>query len=84
MRLHYLLLFLHLLGVVVWVGGMAFAYLCLRPALGVLPPPQRLALMCAAMARFFRLVWAALACILVSGPAMLVEVGFRSAPVPGT
>lgn len=81
MRLHYLMLFLHLLGVVVWVGGMAFAYLCLRPALPLLPPPQRLTLMRAVLERFFMLVWAALACIGVSGPAMLLAVGMRQAPV---
>ena len=33
------------LGVVVWVGGMFFAYVCLRPvAAAQLPPPQRLPL----------------------------------------
>ena len=40
-----LLLFLHLAGVIVWVGGMFFAYFCLRPAaVRVLQPPQRLPL----------------------------------------
>jgi uncharacterized membrane protein len=80
MRIHYLMLFLHLLGVVLWVGGMAFAYLCLRPALVALPPPQRLSLMVAALGRFFPLVWVALGCILLSGVAMLLEVGMRNAP----
>lgn len=80
MRLHYVMLFLHLLGVVLWVGGMAFAMLCLRPAMQFLPPAQRLPLMRGVLARFFPLVWLALACILVSGPAMLLEVGIRQAP----
>lgn len=80
MRLHYLMLFLHLLGVVVWVGGMAFAYLCLRPALGSLSPPQRLTVMTGALSRFFTLVWVAVGCILVSGPVMLLEAGLRQAP----
>jgi uncharacterized membrane protein len=80
MRLHYLMLFLHMVGVVGWVGGMAFAYLCLRPALTVLPPPQRLVLMRGVLGRFFPLVWVALGCLLVSGPVMLLEVGMRQAP----
>src|SRR5215471_5627294 len=40
-----LALALHILGAVVWVGGMFAIYMCLRPALGTLEPPQRLRLM---------------------------------------
>lgn len=41
-----LLLALHLLGAVLWVGGMAFALFVLRPAAHeVLQAPERLALM---------------------------------------
>jgi uncharacterized membrane protein len=36
---------LHVLGAVVWVGGMFAIYVCLRPALVTLEPPQRLRLM---------------------------------------
>ena len=36
---------LHILGAVVWVGGMFAIYVCLRPALVTLEPPQRLRLM---------------------------------------
>ena len=39
-----LALALHVLGAVVWVGGMFAAYLCLRPAAGSLEPPLRLKL----------------------------------------
>ena len=43
MDFHPLLLFLHVAGVVVWVGGMFFAYVCLRPrAASQLEPPPRL------------------------------------------
>jgi uncharacterized membrane protein len=35
---------LHILGAVVWVGGMFAIYVCLRPALSTLEPPQRLRL----------------------------------------
>lgn len=81
MKIHHLMLFLHLVGVVVWVGGMAFAYLCLRPAAAVLPPAQRFPLWAGALARFFPLVWIAVALIVASGGWMLYEVGFARAPI---
>ena len=77
-----LLLFLHLAGVIVWVGGMVFAYFCLRPAaMRVLQPPQRLPLWVAAFHPFFRLVAVSIALIFVSGLAMLYQTGFAAAPV---
>lgn len=59
---------LHLLGAVVWIGGMFFAYFALRPsAAEVLPPPQRLPLWSATLGRFFRWVWIAVLLVLGSG-----------------
>lgn len=81
MTFHHLLLFLHLVGVVTWVGGMAFAYFCLRPAAVSLPPALRLPLWTSVFARFFPLVWAAVILIGLSGVTMLVQVGFGQAPV---
>jgi uncharacterized membrane protein len=81
MSFHHLMLFLHLLGVVVWVGGMAFAYLCLRPAATALPPAQRLPLWTGVFARFFPLVWVAVALLAGTGGGMLHEVGFARAPI---
>lgn len=80
MTLHHLMLFLHVLGVVVWVGGMAFAWGCLRPAVTPLAPAQRLPLWVGVFRRFFPLVWIAVALILVSGVGMLLEVGMARAP----
>ncbi|ANQ85086.1 hypothetical protein dqs_2049 [Azoarcus olearius] len=80
MTFHHLMLFLHLLGVTVWVGGMAFAWGCLRPAAMALPPAQRLALWAAVLRTFFALVWAAIGLILLSGVSMLLEVGMAGAP----
>lgn len=58
----------HLLGVVVWIGGMFFAYMALRPAAAqVLEPPQRLPLWSATLGRFFGWVWVAVALVLGSG-----------------
>jgi len=68
------LLALHLLGAVVWVGGMAFALLVLRPSLSVLEPPQRLALLAQVFGKFFLIVWHAMPVLLLTGYAMLFGV----------
>jgi len=68
--------FLHLIGVVIWVGGMFFAYMTLRPAAAaLLEPPQRLPLWQATLSRFFTWVWVAVALIVVSSAWMLVALG---------
>ena len=75
-------LFLHVLSVVVWVGGMFFAYMALRPvAAGVLEPPLRLALWAGVFDKFFPWVWASVALILLSGLHMLMLFGGASAPL---
>ncbi len=77
-----ILLFLHLASAIVWVGGMFFAYFCLRPAAArLLEPPQRLPLWVAVFDPFFRFVAVAVVLILVSGVAMLLQTGFAAAPV---
>ncbi|MGA7595630.1 MAG: CopD family protein [Gallionella sp.] len=59
---------IHLLAVLIWVGGMFFAYVVLRPAaVEVLEPPQRLRLWNTVFRRFFVWVWGAVAALLVSG-----------------
>lgn len=64
----------HLLAVVVWLGGMFFAHFCLRPAAMSLPPPQRVPLMAIALGRFFQAVAVSIGLILVSGGWMLWRV----------
>jgi uncharacterized membrane protein len=61
----------HLLAIIVWVGGMFFMIHCLRPAAAMLEPPLRLSLLHATMRRFFAVVAAAIVVILVSGAAMI-------------
>jgi uncharacterized membrane protein len=69
-------LFLHVLGVVVWVGGMFFAYTALRPAAAeLLEAPERLPLWTATLRRFFSWVWVAVVLILVSGFSMILLLG---------
>lgn len=73
---------LHVVAVVIWVGGMFFAHQCLRPvAAGQLEPPQRLALWVGVFGRFFPWVWVAVAVILATGFWMLFAVfgGFGGA-----
>ena len=76
-----LTLLLHVLSIVVWVGGMFFAYMALRPvAASVLEPPQRLTLWAGVFGKFFPWVWASVLLILLSGLHMLVKIGGASAP----
>lgn len=58
---------LHLMGAVVWIGGMFFAHFALRPAAQALPPPVRLPLLAATLSRFFAWAGAAVVAILASG-----------------
>ncbi|MFZ5524503.1 MAG: CopD family protein [Pseudomonadota bacterium] len=67
---------IHLLAVLVWVGGMFFAYVALRPAaVETLDPPQRLRLWDAVFRRFFNWVWGAVGALLVSGFYMVYLYG---------
>ena len=77
-----ILIFIHLAGVIVWVGGMFFAHVCLRPvAAAQLPPPQRLPLLAAVLARFFTAVTLSIVAILASGLALMLIPGFARAPL---
>jgi len=71
MTVYALLKALHIICAVIWVGGMFFAYVILRPSLGVLEPPNRLALHTQVFRRFFLIVWHAMPVIILSGFIML-------------
>lgn len=59
---------LHVLALIIWIGGMFFAHSSLRPAsIDILEPPLRLRLWQATFQRFFMWVWIAIVVILVSG-----------------
>ena len=73
---------LHLLAIVAWVGGMFFALVCLRPAAAVLEPPLRLALMRAALARFFTVVAWSAGLVFLSGVAM-IGLAWRASAASG-
>jgi uncharacterized membrane protein len=66
---------LHLLAAIIWVGGMFFAHMALRPAANqLLEPAQRLPLMRKVFDGFFPWVWLAVSVILISGFWMLFAV----------
>jgi len=67
-------LVLHSLSAVVWVGGMFFALVALRPATAPLEAGPRLLLWSRALERFFLWVFAAIVLLLVSGYAMIFGV----------
>lgn len=59
---------LHILAAVIWVGGMFFAYLALRPAMAeTLEPAQALAVWRAVLGRFLRWVWLAVLLLPITG-----------------
>jgi len=58
---------LHLLAAALWVGGMFFAYVALRPAAALLEPPVRLELWQQVFKRFFAWVWLFLIILSFSG-----------------
>lgn len=65
---------LHVLCAVVWVGGMLFAYVVLRPSLAVLEPAQRMALHGQVFRRFFLIVWHVMPLIVLTGFIMIFAV----------
>ena len=66
---------LHMLGVIIWVGGMFFAHMVLRPTLNTCLEPQlRPSLLLGVFNRFFPWVWGAVIAILASGFWVLFTV----------
>jgi uncharacterized membrane protein len=62
---------LHALAAVVWVGGMFFAYVLLRPSVGELAAGDRLRLWERVLGRFFPWVIGCIAVLLLTGYHML-------------
>lgn len=70
-----IMLALHVLSITIWVGGMFFAYMALRPAAAtLLEPPQRLPLWAQSFARFFPWVWLAVILLPATGYWMIFAV----------
>lgn len=74
---------LHVLAALVWVGGMFFAWMILRPAaVAALEGPARLKLWTNVFPRFFAWVWVAVLILPISGVGLLQLRfnGFETAP----
>ena len=65
---------IHVLSIVLWIGGMAFAHFFLRPAVAQLEASVRLRLMHDVLGRFFQAVLVVSLLTLVSGVWMLGRV----------
>lgn len=84
MSINALTLILHVLSVVIWVGGMFFAYMCLRPiAASQLEPPVRLQLWVGVFGKFFPFVWIAVILLPLTGYIMISNLydGMGNAPL---
>lgn len=76
MKLYALLLLAHMLGVIVWVGGMWVMHFAVRPAaVAQLAPPQRLPLLAAVLRRFLLWVDVAVLLVLAGGFGMIWDAG---------
>lgn len=75
---------LHLLSIIVWVGGMLFAHCFLRPAVATLEPPTRLRLMHTVLGRFFGAVLPASLFVLGTGLWMIGNVAKSAAQSGGS
>ncbi len=80
----YYLIPIHQVAAIIWVGGMFFAHMALRPAaLATLQPPQRLPLFAKVFSHFFRWVWLSVIALLVTGFILLFGWfgGMKGAPI---
>lgn len=64
--------FFHIMGAIIWVGGMFFAYVMLRPALAGVDPAVRLPLFRRVLANFFPWVWGSIVALLASAYGVMV------------
>ncbi len=63
---------LHILGAVVWVGGLFFIYFALRPAVLDMDLADRLGLWRKCLDNFFPWLWGAIAALLGSGYGLII------------
>lgn len=71
-----LALALHVLSAVIWIGGMFFAYVALRPAAGILEPEQRLSLWARTLSGFFPSVIVAIVILFSTGTYFIMAKHF--------
>ena len=74
----------HVLSIIVWIGGMVFAHFFLRPAAQSLEPPLRVRLMHDVLQRFFAAVAVAVVVVLGSGLWMIGRVAKQTVQAGGS
>ena len=79
-----LLKLIHLLSIIVWVGGMVFTHFFLRPAAAMLEPPLRVQLMHGVLERFFRVVLVLSSITVLSGLWMIGRVAKAAVQAGGS
>lgn len=62
-----IMLWLHYLATVIWIGGMAFNIFVLRPSITVLEPDQRLVLGNKVLRRFIIFAWLSITSLILTG-----------------
>lgn len=72
--MHDLARFLHVSAAILWMGGMAFVVLALRPALGPVEPPLRVRVLREVLRRFFIVVATSIAVLLPTGAWLMAGV----------
>ena len=76
-----LILALHLISIVLWVGGAAYAAIILRPSLTLLDTTQRNSVHLQTLNRFFKMLTHVVPTALITGWLMIIhEGGFAAAP----
>jgi uncharacterized membrane protein len=76
------LLAIHLLSAIIWVGGMFYTLVVLRPALGVLDAAPRLQMHMLTLKRFFLVVWHVMPLMLLTGWGMIFAAGWNMGHLP--
>ncbi|WP_028602801.1 CopD family protein [Ottowia thiooxydans] len=74
----------HILSLIVWIGGMVFAHFFLRPAIQTLEPAARVRLMADVLQRFFNAVLVAILLVLGSGLWMIGRVAKQTVQSGGS
>ena len=74
---------LHGIAATVWVGGMFFAYIVLRPTLMLSEPHRRLTIWAGVFKRFFPWVWMSALVLPITGYLLIFSAfgGFATSPI---
>jgi uncharacterized membrane protein len=75
---------IHVLSIIVWIGGMVYTLMFLRPSVGSLEPPLRVKLMHDVLGRFFKAVLVLSTIAVLSGFWMVGRVAKQTVQAGGS